>query len=233
MPALLIAALLSAPAAHADVKILPVYRQTVPAEFCASGKAINDKVDDCEGNKIFLDKMKECAAKLENLHQRVSNELAARMKLNQTDAQKTSFNSHQADTSEAVAAHNYMIKVTELAVAELDAYFDNVVYPEDAETDDDILGAGCYSNVVMPMDELLDGIEIKLEKMKAGQGLEAAHSAISGTNKQKIDNSSVNGLVQGGHAQGSGRVKGTSPNRDSDVSGTKENEQLRAKEKSK
>lgn len=225
--------LLLSASAVADTKLLPTYMQTVPAEFCDSGKDLGKNAESCEDNQVFLAKMKECAAKLENLHARVAKELADRMKLNQTDAQKSSFGSHQSDTSEAVAAHNYMIKVTELAAKELDAYFDNVVYPEDAETDNDIMSAGCYRSVVLPMDELLDGIEIKLEKMKAGQGLEAAQSAVSGGNHQKIDNSSTGGIVKGAKGHDTVNVKGNPKNRDSNVSGTKENDQLRAKERSK
>jgi len=140
----------------------PVYRNKPPKTFCDSGKTIGNGVESCEGNSIFLQKAQDCWKKLEALQENVTRDLQAIIGAPTPDQQNAAFLQSKLTYEEGNAAQEYMYQVTKTALAEVDAYFDFVVYPEHAESDEEIMAESCFKETVVPLNEVANDIQEKL-----------------------------------------------------------------------
>ncbi|MGE3262316.1 MAG: hypothetical protein AB7K68_11100 [Bacteriovoracia bacterium] len=193
---------------------------------------IDTNIKSCDDNKLFVRVAQKCFDDFKSLRKSTANDLAGRFAKGDQDKQRKDFADHAANNQEAIAAHKYLISLGELAVSELDGYFDYMEHPEDAENDDEILSEPCFIENATALENIVNDFEDEVDTMKEAKEIEKVHSAISSQNKQQIDASSTNLKIKSTTGKGSGTIKaGTTGNRESDVSGVEESKKKNEQKK--
>jgi len=212
---------MAAPVAAAPT---PSYRKPIPAVYCTKVEKIDKWAKSCNDNGGFLEAAELCLRDFKKLKARVASDLKARLSGAGT-AQNTNFRDNTKDNSEAVAAHDYLVKVGRLAVAELDEYFDFFEHPADAETDEEVLADNCFLKPADALSDLVDDLEQEVNAMQVAQMLEASHAATSAQNTGSLDSLNQAPVKASPGAKGSVGPAGgpTGKNlRPSDISGTED-----------
>lgn len=206
----------------------PDYLGTAPKTYCMGGEAVAANIKSCDDNPIFFKAAQKCVGDFRALKKSTAADLSKRFGT-QNDAQKANFANNASDNREAIAAHDYMISLGEIAIKELDQYFDWMEQPEDAMNDEDIRAEPCYMDTAKAMNQLVYELMDEVEDMKAARKIEAAHNAISSQNNKQIDGS-VNSQMKGKAAPVVPAYQPkTNKSRDSDVTGIKELEEKNKK----
>jgi len=140
----------------------PIYKTPVPTSFCESAASLYKSLDSCEENGGFVKQAKQCWSKLEDLQKKVTKELESRVGKPSADGQTEAFGKSAATYEEGIAAHEYMVAVTQLAQGELDKYFDIMVYPDEAESEKEVIAEGCYIDNATALDNVAEQFQEKL-----------------------------------------------------------------------
>jgi hypothetical protein len=164
-----------------------VYQQKVPAIFCTPAEDLNQSTQSCADNAVFLQEAEACLKKVENLHRRVAEELKGRTQVDILDQQNHSLQKGNATYEETYLSQEFMFAVTQLALNEIDAYFDYVVYPEHAETDEETMAESCFRDVVVPMDGVAEQLENKLRDIARGMEISETNSTTLKTDDRNFD----------------------------------------------
>ncbi len=191
--------------------------------MCVAATDLDEKTGSCDDNHLFLEQANACLEKVLSLRAQVTNELKARMGKKSPAGQNQNFDTSKTDQSEAVAAHAFMIKITETALDELDKYFDYVVQPDDAETDDEVLETPCYNDAVVPIDDISEKLEDMLDEMDASKDMEESMGKTSGSRETNVK--SLNDKAADSKSQSApvGAIKkGQSPNTPSTITGVED-----------
>lgn len=227
---ILLAIAFSSPAAHAAR--LPIYRQPAPEHVCALATDIEKHAGSCDDNRLFLKQAQDCWEQVKQIHDQATKEFRSRISGNATGGQGQDFGTSKADQEEAVAAHDYMLKVAETALDDLDKYFDYVVVPDDIDsmTDDQVLATPCYHDAVVPMDGIAEQMEDKIDEMKASKGMEALMGKTSAS--RQSNTTSLTQSVSGAQAPGNDTPKakkGSPKNGASTITGVDEDKKKQNK----
>jgi hypothetical protein len=191
--------------------------------MCVAATDINEKTESCEDNHWFLEQASECLERVQKMRNQVTADMKAVMGKNQLGGQNQDFETSKKNHEEAVAAHEFSIKITQTALDELDKYFDYVVQPDDAETDEEVLNTPCYNEAVVPMDDIAEKLENMLEEMKSSKGMEDLMGKVSGTRETNVNALNRKAADTKGQAGPAGIVKkGTSPVPASTITGVED-----------
>jgi hypothetical protein len=198
----------------------PIYKNPPPTSLCRSSSEIGKGVEQCADNQVFVQAAKQCYEKLVEIRNQVTKELKKEIDSFSLQNQSASFDKSKRTYDESQAAHEYIFHVGQTALNELDSYFDEVVYPEHAESDEEILQTPCYGDAVVPLNEI--AVEIKAIVVEAAGKAESADlNSASLTGHGTNLNSLVAPTDQGGTQSQEAAPKGRDI-RKSDISGTKE-----------
>jgi regulator of RNase E activity RraB len=204
---------------------------------CTSVHEIDEHIQSCEDNKIFLERAQKCYEGFKGLRTQKAAEMNKRFERSGNDAQRNDFHAKQRDSDEAVRTHDQMIALGEKMMKEMDGYFDYFEHPEDVDADEEdgdavdsqVWAESCYRENALGLDKLMDELENDINTMKQARAEEAKHSRLSATVQTNLDNSSLNSAPVGGssHGEGSGKrvPSGASQNGASDITGVKQDQE--------
>ena len=202
-----------------DVAATVSYRRPIPATYCMSVEKIDQWAKSCKDNGGFLEAGQDCIKDFKKLKTKVTADLKAKL-AGTGVSQSTNFQGNTSDNSEAVAAHDYLVKIGEMAVRELDEYFDFLEHPADAETDEDVVAESCFSKPADALSDLVDDLEDEVNAMKIAKTIEAGHAATSSGNTTSLDSLNVAPVKAAPGAKGSVGTPTGKNLRPSDISGT-------------
>lgn len=198
----------------------PIYMSKPPKQFCQSGASLGASVENCAGNKAFMQAAESCWQKLQDLEKRVTKEMEGRVGMKNAAPQNATFQSSKSTYNEGAAALEYMYEVTTLAIKEIDDYFDRVVYPEHAESDEETMKESCYRDVVEPLDQLADKFQEKLVDIVSKiEASEESATTLTGKDAEIDTASGAQTQVKSGPAAKGPKGKNI---RSSDISGTED-----------
>lgn len=137
----------------------PVYENASPQKYCESALEVGKKVSSCKENSKLLRSAIDCVRKFKAERQVVLNSLNLRIRNLPVDGQNSALEKAKKAYVESQKAYDYLFQIGKVMMKEIDSYFDEVVYPEHYESDEEILATACYKEVVEPLDRIAQEVE--------------------------------------------------------------------------
>lgn len=204
-------------------------KKKVPATICYNPEELASRLKSCANNSLFVEATRDCLGRLEQQRKSAASELSRNASEQSRGSQQENFSAGKEGYAEALASHEYQLKLSELAQYEINGYFDYLEFPDDWSNDEVIMQEACYSENYREMDSLLskledeiDELDEKIEKDKSllastsGRlqqiGADSAHSMkkIKGGKSERLPSSGEKGAKAGGKH----------PKRASDITGS-------------
>lgn len=136
-----------------------IYEKKAPEKYCQPAAEVEKKVSSCKDNSKFLRAAIECVKKLKAERQLVLGGLQSRIQNQSVDGQNSALQKAQKTYEESQKAYDYLFQIGKVAMKEIDAYFDEIVYPDHYDSDEEILSSPCYKEVAVPLDRLAQEVE--------------------------------------------------------------------------
>lgn len=202
-----------------------------PVSFCTQAGRIVASIEMCEDNDLFLQQGENCLTALDNESKSVAGILPAGFSDNLSQKQKSKFGSANQDYKATSASLAYLIAVTNTAIGEIKTYKENLALPPDSD-EPDVTGGNvegyamrvdCYGTNKENLDSLLEDFDKRLGQLRSAKAIADASGLTSATRQQQVDASSTAPIIRG-QGKPSGIPTGIPQNRDSDVTGIKEND---------
>ncbi len=203
----------------------------IPSITCTNPERLNSEVQSCDGNSRYGEAGLSCTKQFEQLVQQQAGAASKKM-----GASNAGVGSHQAQNfSGAASDYNIsketldeLIRAGEHTKTQVEAYLQNIVYPEDFDAPPAVIGdpiefldkEGCYSENRDGLENLLDTIDDHLEDLAKAKAASVARQDTSSGREGNLNNSLVKGAAST-KAQGAKVPSGKSQNGASDVTGTK------------
>lgn len=176
-----------------------------PVRFCEEAGKISAKVEDCETNDLYLEQGEKCLDALDAESKEVAGVVPAAFAANKKQKQKEKFNTSKVGYTATSASLEYLISITNTAMAEIKGYKENLMLPPDADepeatgmsTDAYLASTDCYAMNKKNLDSLLEDFDKRLGQLKGAKQIADASGATSATSEERSKMSSGTDLIQG------------------------------------